>query len=108
MDSASTRPKRGEKAGPNPVDRGRPGSKRRLLVAGNGTPLLAVLTGAQVHDSVIFEELVDGVEPVKGPRGRPGKRPEKLHADKGYDYQRCRRFLKPGHQSAHIKTGSRK
>jgi IS5 family transposase len=38
---------------------------------------------------VIFEELVDGVEPLKGPRGRP----EKLHADKGYDYQRCRRFL---------------
>ena len=75
------------------MDRGRPGSKRHLLVDGNGTPLVAVLTGAQAHDSKIFEELVDGVEPVKGPRGRPRKRPEKLHADKGYDYQRCRRFL---------------
>ncbi len=49
--------------------------------------------GAQVHDSKVFEELVDGVEPVKGARGRPRKRPEKLHADKGYDYERCRRFL---------------
>jgi transposase len=68
------------------VDRGRPGSKRHLLVDGNGTPLVAVLTGAQVHDSKIFEA-------VKGSRGRPRKRPEKLHADKGYDYQRCRRFL---------------
>jgi transposase len=76
------------------VDRGRPGSKRHLLVDGNGTPLVAVLTGAQVHDSKIFEQLVDGVEPVKGPRGRPRKRPEKLHADKGYDFQRCRRFLR--------------
>ena len=75
------------------MDRGRPGSKRHLLVDGDGTPLVAVLTGAQVHDSKIFEELVDGVEPVKGSRGRPRKRPEKLHADKGYDYQRCRRFL---------------
>ena len=75
------------------MDRGRPGSKRHLLVDGNGTPLAAVLTGAQVHDSKIFEELVDGVEPVKGPRERPRKRPEKLHADKGCDYQRCRRFL---------------
>jgi transposase len=75
------------------VDRGRPGSKRHLLVDGNGTPLVAVLTGAEVHDSKIFEELVDGVEPVKGSRGRPRKRPEKLHADKGYDYQCCRRFL---------------
>jgi transposase len=85
--------KGGEKIGPNPVDRGRPGSKRHLLVDGNGTPLVALLTGAQVHDSKVFEELVDGVEPVKGPRGRPRKRPNKLHADKGYDYERCRRFL---------------
>jgi hypothetical protein len=43
--------KGGEKTGPNPVDRGRPGSKRHLLVDGNGTPLVAVLTGAQVYDS---------------------------------------------------------
>ena len=85
--------KGGEKTGPNPVDRGRPGSKRHLLVDGNGTPLVALLTGAQVHDSKVFEELVDGVEPVKGPSGPPRKRPEKLHADKGYDYERCRRFL---------------
>jgi transposase len=73
------------------VDRGRPGSKRHLLVDGH-----AARRGAhrgQVHDPKIFEELVDGVEPVKGPRGRPRTRPEKLHADKGYDYQRCRRFL---------------
>lgn len=25
--------------------------------------------------------------------GRPRRRPEKLHADKGYDYPRCRRYL---------------
>jgi transposase len=33
---------------------------------------------------------------VRGRRGRPGRprrRPEKLHADKGYDYPRCRRYL---------------
>ena len=52
------------------------------------------LTGAQVHDSKIFEELVDGVEPIKKPKGRPRKRPDKLHADKGYDYPRCRRLLR--------------
>jgi len=98
-----TQAERWEAAGCRP-DRGRPGSKRHLLVDGNGTPLVAVLTGAQVHDSKIFEELVDGVEPVKGPRGRPRKRPEKLHTDKGYDYQRCRRFL----DRRDIKTGSRK
>ena len=57
-------------------------------------PLAVVLTGANVHDSKVFEELIDSVNPVKGWRGRPRKRPEKLHADKGYDYPRCRRFLR--------------
>ena len=37
---------------------------------------------------------MDSVVPVKGSAGRPRKRPEKLHADKGYDYPRCRRFLR--------------
>ncbi len=100
--------KGGEKTGPSPVDRGRPGSKRHLLVDRNGTPLVAVLTGAQVHDSKVFEELVDGVEPVKGPRGRRRKRPEKRHADKGYDYERCRRFLHRRGIKAYSETGSRK
>ena len=50
-------------------------------------------TAANVHDSTVFEELVDSVLPVKGKRGRPRKRPDKLHVDKGYDYPRCRRFL---------------
>lgn len=52
-----------------------------------------MLTAANVHDSVVFEELVDGIEPIKGPRGRPRKRPEKLHADKAYDAKRCRAAL---------------
>jgi transposase len=33
---------------------------------------------------------------VRGRRGRPGRprrRPEKPHANKGYDYPRCRRYL---------------
>lgn len=89
-----TSEKGGERTGSNPVDRGRPGSKRHLLVDGGGIPLAVMLTGAEVHDSKVFNRLLDGVEPVKGPRGRPRKRPEKLHADKGYDYPRCRSFLR--------------
>jgi transposase len=50
-------------------------------------------TSAHVHDSKAFERLVDSVPPVRGVRGRPRMRPEKLHADKGYDFPRCRRFL---------------
>jgi transposase len=34
--------------------------------------------------------LLDAVAPVRtGRRGRPRRRPAKLHADKGYDYRRC-------------------
>ncbi len=48
--------KGGEETGPNPVDRGRPGSKRHLLVDGDGLPLSVILTGANVHDSKVFEQ----------------------------------------------------
>ena len=56
-----------------------------------------MLSAANVHDSRVLEEAVDAIEPIKGPRGRPGgrrKRPKKLHADKGYDFPRCRKALR--------------
>lgn len=55
------------------------------------------LSAANVHDSLLLAPLVDAVPAVVGPRGRPGRprrRPAKLHADKGYDYARCRRMLR--------------
>ncbi len=86
--------KGGEHTGPNPVDRGRAGTKHHLLVDREGVPLAATISAANIHDSKLLEQMVDSVEPIKGRRGRPRKRPEKLHADKGYDYPRCRRFLR--------------
>ena len=81
--------------GPNPTDRGKPGSKHHLLTDRNGIPLAVVLTAANVHDSKVFEELVDAVGAIKRPgRGRPRKRPEKLHADKAYDFAHCRAVLR--------------
>jgi transposase len=81
--------------GPNPTDRGKPGSKHHLLTDRNGVPLAVVLTAANIHDSKAFEELVDAVGPVKLPgRGRPRRRLEKLYADKAYDYRRCREVLR--------------
>jgi transposase len=55
------------------------------------------LSAANTHGSVLLEQVVDAVAPVKGPRGRPGRprrRPAKLHLGKGYDYPRCRRALR--------------
>jgi transposase len=89
------RQKGGEKVGKNPTDRGKPGSKRHLISDRNGVPLAVVLSAANVHDSKVFEELVDAIEPIKLPgRGRPRKRPTKLHADKGYDAKKCRQVLR--------------
>lgn len=88
------REKGGEDTGPSPVDRGRGGTKHHLLVDAKGVPLAATISAANIHDSKMLEEVVDSVEPIRGWRGRPRKRPGKLHADKGYDYPRCRRFLR--------------
>ncbi len=52
-----------------------------------------MLSGANVHDSTVFDDLIDAVPPIRGRLGRPRKRPAKLHADKGYDDPRCRSAL---------------
>ncbi len=78
--------KGGTKTGPNPTDKGKPGTKRHIVLDRTGIPLAAMITAANMHDSMIFEELIDAIEPIKRPgRGRPRKRPGKLHADKAYD-----------------------
>ncbi len=83
--------KGGEFTGPNPTDRGKPGTKRHVIVAASGVPLALLLSAANVHDSRLLEPLLDAVPPIRQCAGRPRKRPGKLHADKGYDYPRCRR-----------------
>lgn len=42
----------------------------------------------------MFETCVDAIPAVKGLKGRSRRRPYKLHADKGYDYARCRVHLR--------------
>ncbi len=88
--------------GPNPTDRGKGGTKRPLVTDRAGVPLAALLSPANRHDSVVFEELVDAIPPIKRPRGRPRWRPDKLHADKGYDFRRCRQALCRRHIKSRI------
>ena len=85
------RQKGGAETGPNPTDRGKAGTKRHLVVDGEGAPLGLTLSGANRHDSRMLAPILDAVPPVRGRRGRPRCRPHKLHADKGYDHRRCRR-----------------
>ena len=81
------RPRRGELTGPNPVDRGKPGTKYHLVMDAGGIPL-AVGCRPPTPTTPSCSQLVDAVPAIIGPRGRPGRprrRPAKLHADKAYD-----------------------
>jgi transposase len=55
-----------------------------------GTPVGALVTAGQSHESVSFEALLDTVA-VRGPGGR--RRPDAVAGDKGYSYPRIRRWL---------------
>ncbi len=65
-----------------------------MIVDANGVPLALLLGPANVHGSRSFEPLLDAVPPIRQCAGRPRKRPGKLHADKGYDYDHWRRVAR--------------
>ncbi|TQF07757.1 IS5 family transposase [Kitasatospora acidiphila] len=95
VDSVNMRAaKRGSLTGPNPVDRGRYGSKIHMVTERTGLPLSIGISGANLHDSQALEPLVRGIAPVRSRRGPRRRRPAKLHADKAYDYTHLRRWLR--------------
>jgi len=61
-----------------------------------------MLTAANVHESRVFEAVLDRIVPISGPWGRPRKRPAKLHADKAYDIPRCRSACRQRHIACRI------
>ena len=59
VDSCSVRAKHGgELTGPNPTDRGKPGTKYHVAVATDGIPLAALPSAANVHDTRLFPGLL--------------------------------------------------
>jgi hypothetical protein len=53
-----------------------------------------VVTAANVNDTVMFQAVVDDIPPVRTPAGRRRTRPGAVHADKGYDSQVNRAWLR--------------
>ncbi|MFF9819554.1 IS5 family transposase [Streptomyces sp. NPDC014006] len=96
IDSVNMRALKGELTGPNPVDRGKYGSKN-LITERTGLPLSIGISGTNVHDSQALIPLVQGIPPIRSRRGRRRRRPGKLHGDKGYDYNHLRRWLRSRH-----------
>jgi transposase len=72
------------------------------VVERRGIPLVIRQTGANRQESMLFEEMLDAIPPIRQPNGRRRKRPAKLHADNGYDYPRCRQALGKRHIKVRI------
>jgi IS5 family transposase len=53
-------------------------------------PLAVAISPANLNDCEMLRTMIDLVPSVRGRRGRPRRRPRKLHADKGYDHAFCR------------------
>lgn len=73
--------KRGAANSPNPTDRGKPGTNRHLILDAHGISLGLTMKGANCHDSRPQAANLDAVPGLRiGRRGRPRRRPDKLHA----------------------------
>jgi transposase len=78
----------GEKAGRNPVDRGKQGIKRSTLVDAKGIPLGSIAAPANRHDSPLLDETLDTLEVLE-------ELPKQMsvHLDRGYDSRSTREKL---------------
>jgi transposase len=95
VESATAKaPKGGEATGPNPTDRRKRGSQHHVITDAGGVPLATKLTGANRHDSTQTIPLVDAIPPVRGRRGRPRRRPDRVQGDRGYDSEPHRKELR--------------
>jgi len=91
----------GGKTGRNPTDRGKPGTKRSVIVEQDGGPLGAVIDGANVHDTKLLEATIEAIvverpEPTK-------KEPQNLCLDKGYDNPTGRQAAAKHRYTPHIR-----
>jgi transposase len=64
-----------------------------VLTDGQGVPLVATLTAANVPDVQQLLPLAVNIPAVRGKRGRPRRRPDQIVADKAYDCQPARDLL---------------
>ncbi len=88
VDSCSVRAKHGGAlTGPNPTDRGKPGTKYHVVVSTDGIPLAAVPSAANVHDTRLFPHLLRLALAVCAAIGR-------LYADAAYASAHNRRLCR--------------
>lgn len=95
VDSSSVRAVGGgEKTGPNPTDRRKPGSKHHILTDAHGVPLHAILTAANRNDVTQLLPLIKTAPPVAGKPGHPRQHPDSIYGDRAYDSEPHRMELR--------------
>ena len=82
--------KGGPLTGPNPVDRGKAGSKIHVISDAAGLPLAVAISAANTNDCLALRPLVRGIPAIRSRR----RLAPKLRADKGYDFDADRRWLR--------------
>jgi transposase len=90
----------GKKTGKNPTDRAKKGTKRSLLVDGNGIPVGLAVAGANCPDMKLVEETLESI-PVESPIPTADD-PQNLCLDKGYAYDEVREMVQEFAFTAHI------
>ena len=89
----------GGKSGPNPADRAKSGTKRSVLIEGNGIPLGVAGAGANVNDFKLVEETLASMPVQRPPAAEPG-----LCLDAGYDYDEVRALAEAFGYTVHIQS----
>jgi transposase len=83
----------GEAAGKSPVDRGKQGTKRSLLVEAAGIPLGCVVAGANRHDSPLLRPTLEKLSRFESGFGLGLPDQITVHLDAGYDSAKTRDLL---------------
>jgi putative transposase len=100
VDGAMTKaPLGGEKTGKNPTDRGKTGTKRSLLVNGQGLPLGLVVSGANAPDGKLLEPTLVAI-PIERPD--PDEVEQHLSLDKGYSGKPCTMVAEAQGYTVHV------
>lgn len=95
----------GEASGKSPVDRSKRGSKVHVLVDQRGAPLSLHITGANVHDKWLADDLIVS---MLVPRPDPDAVEQHICMDKGYDYPDVHQFVEVARYVVHIKHRRRR
>jgi putative transposase len=95
----------GSETGKSPVDRSKRGSKIHLLVDQRGVPLSVQITGANIHDKWLADDLIIS---IVVPRPSAEEVEQHICMDKGYDYPDVHQFVEVERYVVHIKHRRRR